>query len=143
MTTEVKNKALAVQAAVIIGCLKEYDRHRQERTAPMQPRSFPATDWRDRPEAETVAAALEGVLRDPVHTALRLKARDIGWRVFCDGGLTELRQVARLVVEALPDNPHLAERALNSWWSGIGDTKRGRWPVSTSSATADRRSLAE
>jgi hypothetical protein len=70
-----------------------------------------------RTDADALAGALDalaGALSDPIRATLRLEVRDIGWRIFANGGTMEMHRIADLVAEAMPDQPALVFSTLDN-----------------------------
>ena len=111
---------------MLVFCLRRYGEHRAAKFA--APSAVPQESLADVLSAgailnRTEAASLASALSDPIRSTLRLTVRDIGWRIFTNGGIKEMERVAELVVEAMPDQPTLALSTLDKWWDGIGSAK--------------------
>ena len=107
---------------MLVLCLRRYGEHRAAKYA--APSAVPQESLADVLSAgailnRTEAASLASALSDPIRSTLRLTVRDIGWRIFTNGGIKEME----LVVEAMPDQPALALSTLDKWWDGIGSAK--------------------
>ena len=109
---------------MIVLCLRRYGEHRTGREASRERLAdfLSAGTILNRTEVD----ALTNTLRDPVASSLQLRVRDIGWKLWANGGTKEMQRVADLVAEAMPDHPELALSTLGKWWDGIGSDK-SRW----------------
>jgi hypothetical protein len=137
-----QTKARGMSVEILVLCLQRYGEHRAAKhvaPSPLSPEPRPFTEadreslagflsvgaiWGT--DVDALAGALDalaGALSDPIRATLRLEVRDIGWRIFANGGTMEMHRIADLVAEAMPDQPALVFSTLDKWWDGIGSAE--------------------
>lgn len=125
---------LTYRSALIVAALRAYMEDRDARRAAGKPEYpvQPVTADGFNLDASLSSKTLDPVtpeqwvssrLKDPVRNTLKGVVRDEGWKAFAKGRRDALDVLFAEVEQQYPRGA----AALDKWWDGIGDFKRGLW----------------